>query len=143
MGKLIANTDYTLTATPLGSWVPGGPQDASDATLTQQQATQLQCNGKPVLINEISWFMITGACTFAGHTHVGGSSVPVPAPGFANATPVKATTAQAKADTIKLLRQDDIGKCNGTFTNNSTGATVPCQCEFKITNAGQNKARAE
>lgn len=131
MSVLIANEDYTLQAVSLGSWIPGNPNLSSDATVINQKATKAKANDKKILINQISWVMIPGACTFTNHTHVSGVSTP----------PIIATAIKCKADNIPVLRLDDSGKCIGSFTNDSSGSPVICSCNFKIDDSGQNKVR--
>lgn len=124
MNKLIANEDYTLDVTPSGGWSPNGtetPTPASRASAT---------GGKKMVINKIGWTPM--GCTLAGCTWSSGFSMGV-----------SATAAKVKADGLPVVREGDTGICNGSFTNNSSGATVPCSCSLEVSSAGQTKAKAK
>lgn len=141
--ELIANENFELKATSLGGWIPGDPNAPSDMTVAPLLAGKVKADNKYILINQINWIVIPTRCTFAGHTHVNGSSIPLPPPGFNNAEAIKATAEKCKADLLPVMRKGDTGKCNGMFTNNSSGASVPCQCIFELSNAGQEKVKGK
>ena len=143
MSELIANEDYQVEATSLGAWLPGDPNSPTDMTFTLIKATKANENNKKILVNNMNWIVIPAACTFAGHTHVAGGSAPVLPPGFNTGAPINATAQDCKCDNLPVMRENDTGTCNGTFTNNSSGATVGCQCSFKISDAGQALVRGK
>jgi len=137
MSELVANNDLEITATPSGAWVPGDPNSASAMTLVKSPADSADApDGTDVLCDEISWTVIPGACTLSGYTHTSGASV----------SPIAATAQKCKAKSLGLskavLRKGDTGTCNGVFTPPS-GPTLACSCTFEITDAGQDKMRAE
>ena len=73
----------------------------------------------------------TAPCPFtkAGFTFVSGSGS------------ILSTAIKVKAEGKAILRLNDTGLCSGTWTNNSSGATVPCACNLKISDAGQTKVK--
>lgn len=71
--------------------------------------------------------------TSATHTFVSGAATIAP------------STTKVKADTQLVLRVGDASTvgCIGSWTNNSTGATVACSCGCEISDAGQDKVKAQ
>jgi hypothetical protein len=126
--KEIANEDRVIVITSNGPWTPG---PATGMTWIEIKAGKTKLSNKFAMINQISWVAL--GCTFGGHTFVSGGSVEA----------IMATATKCKCDNMFVLRKDDQGSCAGTFTNNSSGATVPCTCSFKIDMAGQVKVKGE
>ena len=126
--KEVANEDRVILITPNSAGVPG---PATGMTYTQTLASKTKLSNKFALINQISWTAI--GCTIAAHTFVSGAS----------ASPLMATATKCKCDNLFVIRTGDSGTCAGSFTNNSTAATVTCTCKYEIQNAGQIKVKAE
>jgi hypothetical protein len=125
MSLEIVNEDFVITITPNGAWTPGNP------TYTMFKATKLKVNTKFALIWHLLWSLANKDCVKAGYTHVIGAGVIMP-------TGIKCFT-----NGDNPLRRTDNGLCNGSFTKNSDSSPLACNCTFTITNAGQNKAKAE
>ena len=71
MSELIANTDFEISVTPSGAWTPGDPNSTSDMSLTVVQANKAEApNGKPIIVDSVSWVVIPTACTLASNTHI-------------------------------------------------------------------------
>jgi len=143
MGIKVANNNFSLEATTLGGWLPGDPNSATDMSVIVDAVADEKADSAEILVDEITWTVIPLACSFAGHTHVSGSNNPIPSPGFNTGKAIEATAQYTKCEGKLVLREGDSGICNGSFTNNSSGATVPCQCTFKISDAGQSDVKAE
>ena len=126
--KEIANEDRVIMITSTGPWTPG---PAAGMTWIEVKAGKTKLSNKFIMINQISWVAL--GCIFGGHTFVAGGSVAA----------IMATATKCKCDNMFVLRKDDEGDCVGSFTNNSSGATVPCSCGFKIDMAGQVKVKGE
>ena len=123
MSLEIANEDFTITITPAGGWTPGTP------TYTMSKATKLKVNTKFALIWHLLWQMVALDCVLAGHTLINGAGMITP------------TGTKCFTNGDNPLRRTDSGKCNGVFKNNADPAvTVLCNCNYEITNAGQDKA---
>lgn len=125
MSEFIVNEDYTITITPNGIWIPGTP----DYTIFK--CNKLKVNNKFALIWHIIWSMTKLDCVFAPNVHLGGGGIIMP-------TGIKCFT-----NGDNPMRCNDSGQCNGSFQ--PPGAPPPppilCNCNFVITDAGQNKAR--
>jgi hypothetical protein len=119
----MANEDYQITITPLGPWVPGKPN------YTVFKFDKLKANSKHVLKWHILWDINT--CVLPGFIHSMGSGIIFP------------TGTKCFSEGDNPMRLNDEGDCSGLFINGPGGATQVCQCKYKITDAGQNKARCE
>jgi hypothetical protein len=113
----------------MGPWVPAS---VSAMTITATESSKLSASGKAVIVSTITAALnaATG-CAFPGHTFVGGAGL------------ITATATKVSSLGMAPMREGDEGLCVGGFTNNSSGASVPCACKFKITAAGQDKVEAE
>jgi len=134
MSELIANTNLKIKATPnpIGSlWIPGDPNEPSEMTLVKQEASAAMAEGNKILVNTISWVVIPGACQLTSGTHVSGASI----------TPIFPSATKVRCDYNPVLREGDIGICNGIFT--VSGSPVTCSCIFEIDEAGQTTVRGE
>lgn len=131
--KLITNEDMEIQAIPKGAWTPANPNDISEVTILTEKAGNGKANNKKILINKIEWNIIPTSCSFANHTHVSGS----------NSTPINGTSKNIKCDGKKIILDGDTGECQGLFTNDNTGASVICKCDFKVINAGQTNAKGK
>jgi hypothetical protein len=138
--KNVANEDLTLhfgnTAGPPDLVYTGDP--GIDAVkIVPVLSTHCKALNKKVGTQKITvtWLIATGGCAFtsATHTFVAGGALITP------------SATKTKADGQIVLREDDSAAagCVGSWTNNSSGATVPCSCSAKINAAGQAKAKAQ
>ncbi len=114
---------YSVQAVSGGAWIP------SPLTYTEILLPRLKAGGKNVLGGQCNG--VASGCIFAGHTFVAGVSV------------ILATSTKNKSDSIKPMREGDAGQCIGSFTNNSSGAPVPCVCDVAIQVAGQLKSKGK
>lgn len=133
MGKLIANENMILQVTPNGAWIPGDPNIPSGATLTLIKASFVEVFSSEVLVNNISWIMIIGACQLTGYNHKSGAGI------------MNSSAQFCKCDLQTVMRKDDEGTCIGLFGDGISPmpSTVVCTCKFKIFNAGQIKVKGE
>lgn len=131
--EYLANVDYTLKVTPdpqTSLWVPGKPTEVRVSAPAVDAPS-----GKDVLVTQITYAFAAvpvapaTPCSFAGHTFVAGAGS------------IQATAVKVKCSGLKPIRENDEGSCIGSFTNNSSGATVPCKCMLKIESAGQSKVK--
>lgn len=122
MGEYIANTGRTITITPQGGWTPGGP------SYTHIESGHIKLSGSKAILSQIVWTV--SGCSMGAFVGGGGGNI-------------QATASNVKMDGMKPMRETDEGSCSGTLKNPNTGATIPCSCKYKITNAGQSKVKAE
>ena len=125
MGLEVATEKRTIEVTSQGGWTPSEP------IYIETPAGVSKISEGKVLLKKINWTVTR--CSFSGHTHISGWSV----------SPIMATSKKAKCDGQFVLRKNDSGTCQGTFVNNSSGATVPCVCSLKISDAGQTFVKGE
>ena len=134
----VANEDlmieFTMTAGPPEA-LSAGPQEVPlSSSIVGINATKASVSGKKVVVSTITTTFV-GDCPYASlatlHTFVSGA-------GSMSAGATKNT-----ADTLPVFLEGDIGTCAGPtgFTNNNTGAPVPCACTLKISSAGQEKVK--
>ncbi len=124
MNLEIVNDDFIITKTPGGPWTPGNP------VYTTFPCTKLKVNSKFALIWHILWQMLNLDCVLPGNTLLAGGGMIMP------------TGTKCFTNADNPLRRTDSGKCNGSFQLNVPPFTVTlCNCNFEITNAGQNRAR--
>ena len=126
--EFIANEDYVITITPNGGWTPG---PAAGHNYIEQKSTKTKMNSKFVLQTPLAW--TANGCTLAGYTHTSGGGT------------INATATKSNWEVLKSIRENDQGTCNGIFTKipPPPGVTLPCSCTFKISSAGQLKAKGE
>ena len=125
MSLEIATENRIIEITPKGGWSPSEP------LYVETPAIASKISGGMVLINQINWSIV--GCTFAGHTHISGLS----------AKPIMATSKKVKCNGQLVLRKNDTGTCQGIFVNNSSGSSITCACDFKISDAGQTFVKGE
>lgn len=121
MGLEIANENRVISITPLGGWTPASP------VYTEIPALFAKLSGAKILLDQITW-TITG-CVLPTYSHVSGGSL----------NPILSTATKVKCDGKFVLRKNDSGVCQGTFSK--SGSTVTCSCNFQITDAGQSAAK--
>lgn len=126
MADEIANEDFQVTITPLGAWTPGSP------VYTPQLADNAKLDGKRIVKEKIEWEITTG-CQNPQGSGGGGSAI--------SGNPIVATATKVKCDGKAVVRNGDIGSCKGS--QSTSGSPLTCTCDFKITDAGQNKVRGE
>jgi hypothetical protein len=92
-----------------------------------------KANAKKVATTGVTIVWTALGCPFTSATHTfvsGGGSV-------------SPTATKTKANGQLVLRKGDTGTCAGGWTNDSSGAAVPCACDVEISDAGQTKAKAQ
>lgn len=124
--EFIVNEDYVITITPNGAWVPG---PAIGHNYIEQKTTKTKMNNKFVVQTPLTWTAL--GCTLAAHSFVTGSGT------------INSIAIQTNWEGIKCLRENDQGTCNGSFNQIPGPGTTNCNCTFRISNAGQAKARGE
>jgi len=125
----IAVVGRTITFTPRGSWSPGTP------TWIQFEG-EANGQGSKVLIDYIEAQMLALDCT-GPYPHAGGGTGP--GMGGQNITP---NGSKVRSKSKFVLRENDIGVCQGAFVQLSPFAMQLCTCDVKITAAGQTKVRS-
>ncbi len=131
----IANESRVITITPTGAatWTPGNP------SYTEHSSNKVKAGGGKILLSRISWTLAVGACTKAGYTHNGGSTL----------NPIGPTITKVHETNLPVwqgapLAKGDKGNCMGVFVNtNPPFDVVNCTCDFEITDAGQTKAKGQ
>lgn len=125
----IVNEDYTLEITNTS---PGGVSAFGTPVESRNPSPFVKANSKSVLRGSIGYvFSPASPCVFAGHTFVSGAGSIVAGSSF------------VKTDGIPVLLEGDTGSCVGSFTNNGSGAPVPCSCQLRISDAGQSNLKGE
>jgi flagellar hook protein FlgE len=134
MGNNVANEDMKVNFTSTTGQTYTTDQGIDTVKIVPTISTKCSACGKKICTEKITLtFSVAMACphSFAAHTFVSGSGT------------ITATATKCKAEGKLVLRVDDAGNCVGSWTNNSTGATVPCACTLKIADAGQTKVKGE
>jgi hypothetical protein len=123
MSELLVNEDRVITITPGGIWIPGIP------SYTQVLSSKCKANNKHI-ITDISWVM-SGCVLIAMISFISGGGS------------IVHTRVKCKCEGQLPLAENDQGTCHGSFLM-SVGpppVIVNCDCNFKITSAGQTKAK--
>jgi len=110
--------------------VYSGDLPIDDLSIIATRSTKTKVDGKSVCVASVTaLFTPATPCphTFAAHTFVAGGGVVA-----------VATAAFVKDDMVPVLRRGDAGACIGSWTNNSTGAPVPCACNTEVNATGQD-----
>jgi hypothetical protein len=102
-------------------------------TLSTKNNAENNTNNKKVCINNIAFTPLN--CTLSNATWVSGNSNGI------DGTTTKCFDIVSGKKTI--LREGDMGTCNGTFTITSPPFTLPCSCTLIITDAGQDKVSGD
>jgi hypothetical protein len=115
--------DFTPVTGPLkGTSGVDHPGVTHTPSTTSMAKNQKLCVGQLIFAFSL---VMPCPCTFSGHTFVAGGGV------------LKATALKSQSDNMSILRKNDMGNCSGSWVNNVSGATVPCSCQVRITDAGQ------
>lgn len=137
--ELVANEDMMIE---FSNTLPGGgaltylgDQGIDLVMIVPTLSTKCKANSKKVGTTGITLaFAVGGAdCphTFTGHTFVSGAGT------------VAVSATKCKAESALVLREGDTGTCIGSWTNDATAATVVCNCDVSISDAGQTKVKAQ
>jgi len=129
--KLIATKNLKIK---FDNVAPGGTVYAGDlsvdqiSVMTTESAKTKIDNNAIALVNISYTFTAALPCphTLAAHTFVAGGGTTL------------ASAVKTKDDNRAVMRIDDAGNCVGSFTNNASGAVVPCSCTVKVSEAGQD-----
>lgn len=126
MGEFLAvEISRIIQITPQGAWIPAIP------TYTEIKSDKCKSTGKKILLDKITWTI--NGCQFPPNVHLGGSGT------------INSTAQKVKCELKFPMRETDEGMCNGQFQ--PPGAPppppIPCNCKYKIINAGQNKVKGE
>ncbi len=130
----IANEDLTVnfssTAGP-GDLVYSADQGIDAVKIVPVKATKAKANNKLLCLASITLtFAVATPCPFTSATYnfVSGSGS------------ISATAQKTKADSQAVLMKDDTGACAGSWTRKASPFTaMPCACNIKIADAGQDK----
>lgn len=148
MGKssrmYVANEDMVIEFANNTGQTYTGDIGIADPAVTATVSTKCKAVGKGICTKDLAIAFVVGGkdCphTFAGHTFVAG------------VVNIVATSASTKAENLIVLREGDANTllsappgtgCIGSWTNDSSGVTVPCQCNVEISDAGQDKVKAQ
>lgn len=123
--EFLAVQNYTLQITANGSWSPGPVSGHSFIELFASS----KANGNTILKSPLAW--VASGCTFSPNTFSAGGGALIP------------QSTKNLVEGVPPHRENDIGICNGIFIPPSGTGTVPCNCQFKITNANNIKVKGE
>lgn len=114
-----------------------GDQGIDTVKIVPITSNKCKAGGKGVCTTLVTCVFAVGGneCphTSATHTFVAGAATIAP------------SATKTKAEGGLVLREGDASAagCIGSWTNNSTSATVPCACGVEISAAGQDKVKAQ
>ena len=132
MKQSLATTDFELEfkSTPQGTSTAGLTYPGVATT----EDPKVAINGVAVCTASVTLvFTVANVCpqSFSGHAFVAGAGA------------VVASGINTKAGYLPVLREEDTGTCVGSWTNTSSGATVPCECSVEILDAGQEVVKSD
>jgi hypothetical protein len=122
--QFFANEDYRLLAIPQSSGIP-----SPSPTKIENKSTKCLCMDKQTITNTLR--VIYTSCQCADHTF-----------SFGNGQ-IQPTSTKCLCESLKPLRQNDEGICNGQFSNNKSGAVINCNCKLLVVTGGQQKCIGE
>jgi len=139
MAELIANEDmkvaFSNSAGP-PDLVYSGDQGIDLVKIVPTLDQKVKANGKKVATTATTiTFTAATPCPHTSATHVF----------VAGAAVIQTSAQKVKASLVPVHRQGDssLVGCIGSWTNISSGATVPCSCGVEISEAGQDKVKGE
>jgi hypothetical protein len=124
MDKQFLHENYEViieTNPQKSAWKP--IEDISLASIITEKAEGITVDALQILCNQISW-VIPAVCTLDNCTHAGGSAI----------LPILGNSKYTTHFNKKFIMNESEGYCQGEFTNNSSGATIPCTCKFTFKN---------
>lgn len=144
----VANEDmkigFTNTLNPGDLTAPVSDPGIDVAKIVPVKSTSETIDNKYICVQKVTLtFNILG---------IPPSVVPAPCPFtsgglytfIAGAGSILATVGVHVMDDSKIyLRKDDAGTCVGSWTQISSGSTLPCNCTLKISDAGQTTVEAD